>query len=515
MPEKSGFFDSTATDTRAYPAREFAEYFARFVGNGVFSGGTYLKVAATGADANISIQTGYGWINGYLYGVYDTALTLPIQAATTLDRIDRVILRLDVSAAVRSIKAMVLQGTPSTTPTAPAITRSGDIYDLSLAQVRVNANTSVVLPANVADERLNNNVCGIVTGLIDQANTTTIFNQFQAFLDQKTAEYQLEWQQFLESVQDEGFATTQYVDNRVLTGGYGATTNSGNAYSVTLAPAPTALVAGLRATVRINAANTGAATLNVNGLGAKSILKSNGSALTANSLRAASVYSLVYNGTSFILQGEGGEYGTAIAGDVRSTKTIGTEAGLVTGTLVTRNTSAITVTPETTDQNLAAGIYDYPVTVKGDADLIKANIRNGVDIFGVIGTLLPRQFASGSAVMSSANMDFIYAIPGSNGVKTARYIEVSGLTFKPSLIVIYRNGMVSGLYYESFSSPNGEAAAFMYMGENPSSGVYPTTAYMYPYYMSTTRGNAYINSTGFRLPVLYDTPNSITYIAFG
>ncbi|OPG98995.1 hypothetical protein B2I21_07520 [Chryseobacterium mucoviscidosis] len=88
--------------------------------------------------------------------------------------------------------------------------------------------------------------------------------------------------------------------------GYGTTTNSGNTYAVTLTPAPTSYVDGLRITIKINAANTGAVTINVNGLGAKSVLKSNGSAMTANGLRANSVYSLVYNGTNFILQGEGG-----------------------------------------------------------------------------------------------------------------------------------------------------------------------------------------------------------------
>ncbi|WP_167434070.1 tail fiber protein [Paenibacillus silvae] len=88
--------------------------------------------------------------------------------------------------------------------------------------------------------------------------------------------------------------------------GYGTTTNSGNAYTVTLTPAPTAYVDGLRITIKINSANTGAVTINVNGLGAKGVLKSNGSDLTANGIRANSVYSLVYNGTAFILQGEGG-----------------------------------------------------------------------------------------------------------------------------------------------------------------------------------------------------------------
>jgi len=215
MPQKSGFFDTTADDPREYPSREFAEYFARFVGNGIFGGGEKLKVTATGKDMNVSINLGYGWINGYMYSVFDAPLVLPIQQATTQDRIDRIILRLDVSTPVRAIKALVLQGNPATTPQAPAIVRTGDIYDLSLAQVLVKANTSTIQPYQITDERLNTQVCGIVTGVIQQADTTTIFNQFQSWLNTKTAEYQKQWEDFLKGIQDQGFATTQYVDQQI------------------------------------------------------------------------------------------------------------------------------------------------------------------------------------------------------------------------------------------------------------------------------------------------------------
>lgn len=306
MPQKSSFFDSAPGDERYYPAREFAEYFTQFIGNGIFKGGTTLKVTATGKDANVSLAVGHGWINGYKYTVYDAPLVLPIQPATTQDRIDRIVLRLDTSAPVRAVQALVLQGTPAASPVAPGIVRSGDIYDLSLAQIRIKANSSIVLPENITDERLNNTVCGVVTGVVQQADTTTIFNQFQSWLNTKTAEYQKQWDDFMKSIEDSGFASTQYVDNRVLTGGYGVTTNSGNDYSVTPVPAPATLVEGLRVTIKINAANTGAATLNVKGLGKKNILKANGTALISGSLKANSVYTLVYNGTAFILQGEGG-----------------------------------------------------------------------------------------------------------------------------------------------------------------------------------------------------------------
>ncbi|MDG0792763.1 hypothetical protein OMP38_19210 [Cohnella ginsengisoli] len=62
---------------------------------------------------------------------------------------------------------------------------------------------------------------------------------------------------------------------------YAVATGSANAYSVTISPEPSSLAAGVALAVQINVANTGASTINVNGLGAKSILTSKGAALTS------------------------------------------------------------------------------------------------------------------------------------------------------------------------------------------------------------------------------------------
>lgn len=140
--------------------------------------------------------------------------------------------------------------------------------------------------------------------------------------------------------------------------GYGTSTNNGNAYSVTLTPAPVAYVDGLRVTVKINAANTGAVTINVNGLGAKSVLKSNGSVMTSNALRVNSVYSLVYNGLAFILQGEGGEYGTAVAGDILTGKTFGTETGVLSGSMPNHGARDITITSYGQSFNIPHGFHN-------------------------------------------------------------------------------------------------------------------------------------------------------------
>ncbi|MBB6637358.1 hypothetical protein [Cohnella thailandensis] len=122
---------------------------------------------------------------------------------------------------------------------------------------------------------------------------------------------------------------------------YAAATGSANAYAVTLSPAPTSLPAGLALAVKINVANTGASTINVNALGAKSILNSKGAALASGKLVANGIYTLRYNGTAFILQGEGGEYGTAGADQILSGYTVGTENGIVSGTLQDKRNQAV------------------------------------------------------------------------------------------------------------------------------------------------------------------------------
>lgn len=82
---------------------------------------------------------------------------------------------------------------------------------------------------------------------------------------------------------------------------------SANALVATLTPAPPSLafLAGAPLRIQAAAANTGAATLNVNGLGAVAIVNADGSALTAGQITAGQISEVTYNGTSFNLVGGG------------------------------------------------------------------------------------------------------------------------------------------------------------------------------------------------------------------
>ncbi|MDE3821800.1 hypothetical protein I7F13_05060 [Sinorhizobium meliloti] len=91
--------------------------------------------------------------------------------------------------------------------------------------------------------------------------------------------------------------------DHVRTNPYYTTTGSGNAYVLTYVGAPLAYTKGDKYQFFTDRTNTGAATININSLGAKSIIMPDGSALTANQIKAGRVVEIIYNGTSFVMNG--------------------------------------------------------------------------------------------------------------------------------------------------------------------------------------------------------------------
>lgn len=166
-----------------------------------------------------------------------------------------------------------------------------------------------------------------------------------------------------------------------------ANTIGTNDYTITLNPKPTSLYEGLGVSVKVNNQNTGASTLNINNLGPKSIKKANGRNVSEGNLKAGSIYTLKYNGANFILQGEGGEYGNALASDVIKGRTIGTEGGIVTGTMVDRGTVNQTLITQGGQYTIPGGKHSGSgkVTVNIN-NLVPSNIPKDVNVGGVVGS---------------------------------------------------------------------------------------------------------------------------------
>ena len=117
---RSGMFTSVNGD-RKYTSTFFAEYFASFIGNGVFPNPSTNLQVLSDDSLSLTVQQGKAWIDGYiLYVDTPQSLTLDI-GDDLLPRIDKIVIRLD--KINREIILAVKKGTPATNPTAPTLQR--------------------------------------------------------------------------------------------------------------------------------------------------------------------------------------------------------------------------------------------------------------------------------------------------------------------------------------------------------------------------------------------------------
>jgi hypothetical protein len=187
-------------------------------------------------------------------------------------------------------------------------------------------------------------------------------------------------------------ALTTHTADYTLQVPYAVTTGTANTYAITLNPAITAYVAGMAVCIKVNVANTGASTLNVNAKDAKTILDSKGNALTSGKLRLNGVYTLRYDGTNFILQGDGGS-GDAVASDLRLGKKASTDAGDIVGDMpdgavapagTRAQTNYVIYKPAKGYYDGVQEIYEYSAAVQA------AKIKLGENLYGLVGTLIAK-----------------------------------------------------------------------------------------------------------------------------
>lgn len=175
---KYGFFNSVNGD-RLYDADDISNFFYKLISDGVFvTPSTSLQVTAS-SGMTVSVAAGYGMIKAkYINNDSPAYLTLD-SADSTNPRLDRVVLGLNY--ANRAISLYIKKGTAAATPTAQTLTRTaGVLWELSLATIEVSAGATAITQANITDDRGNSELCGYVTGMIQQIDTSALFAQFTA-----------------------------------------------------------------------------------------------------------------------------------------------------------------------------------------------------------------------------------------------------------------------------------------------------------------------------------------------
>jgi len=210
-----------------------------------------------------------------------------------------------------------------------------------------------------------------------------------------------------------GSALTDYATlGQVQRGAYNYANDSGSAdvYEVTPFPAPSAYTAGQTIRFKASAANTGACTLNVTGaggaLGAKDIKTHDIDDPPANAILAGGVYTAIYDGTQFQLQGQ-----TDID--------VGFEASATSGSIPADTAAKVSYAIEDRDpgSNFASSYYTCPTdgTYHFDAQTTVATLDGGEDLR----VFLYKDTGSGDASWKAGQVSNNFNSPGSAALTTA------------------------------------------------------------------------------------------------
>ena len=215
----------------------------------------------------------------------------------------------------------------------------------------------------------------------------------------------------------------------------GSTGGTSTAYTATLTN--WSKVDGALIVVKCHTDQTGVGTLNVNSSGANGLKKPNGADLI--NMKSGGIYPFRYSSSgNFILQGSDSA-GNATSAQVLATRTCTTDAGDITGTMPNKTGTVETAVSFTGSAGIidvipATGFFDGSTARARitDADYIASNIKSGINIFGISGSLVERGFTSGGLISSSSGI-----------------LGITGLGFTPSCVLISLSSVGSGYEWET------------------------------------------------------------------
>lgn len=173
-----GFYNSVNHDRR-YNATQMSSIFNGIINDGVFMNiGNQMMVSANeGMIVNVGI--GRAWFDG-TWTVNDALYPLTVSDAhSVLDRIDAVVLEVNMSEKVRDNTIKMVVGTPSSTPIKPELTNTEFVHQHALAYISVAGGTTTITQANITNN-VGTDECPFVTGILETISATELIKQWEA-----------------------------------------------------------------------------------------------------------------------------------------------------------------------------------------------------------------------------------------------------------------------------------------------------------------------------------------------
>lgn len=147
-------------------------------------------------------------------------------------------------------------------------------------------------------------------------------------------------------------------------------TSGTNAYTISI-PGITEYYDGLPVIVKIGTTNTGNCTLNINNLGAKTILDNTGAQIKTGGLKAGMPYLLYYNGTNLIIIGGNG-VDQSVMDAIENAQNMATQANTKAESALTKITNA-----EAAITNNSKTILEHATSISNISNSV-TNITNTV-----------------------------------------------------------------------------------------------------------------------------------------
>ncbi len=243
----------------------------------------------------VDSSTLYGWVVSSSYSAPNTTVTVQLLTGSLSSTMNGQTVSL--STILPSANIVLPKNYLYGLHTYAADAGASDTYAITLSPSPVSYETGMVIKfkANTANT-------GAATINVNSIGAKTIKKNYNSDL----ATNDIVANQIVEAIYDgTNFQLLSPIGGSVSQAGsetYAADAGASDTYVITLSPAPAAYTAGMVIRFKANTANTGAATLNANSLGAITIKKNYDSDLADNDIKANQIVSVAYDGTNFQLQ---------------------------------------------------------------------------------------------------------------------------------------------------------------------------------------------------------------------
>lgn len=191
MSFASGFFNSVDHD-RLYDATDISRLFDGLIRDGIFASIGDCLVVKQSNQMNVTVGTGRAWFN-HTWSYNDALYPVTIPPSEILmDRIDAVVLEINSVEAVRANSIKLIKGTPSLTPTKPALTNTKEVHQYPLAYVTVGKEVTLIRQADI-ENCVGTSACPFVTGILEVISIEQLIPQWKdilnRFVEENTANF--------------------------------------------------------------------------------------------------------------------------------------------------------------------------------------------------------------------------------------------------------------------------------------------------------------------------------------